>query len=119
MGWIEELKPDDDVEVEIIYPREYVEYSISTMHKYSRGIACLCKGAAILGEDVSEFLVLGINVLQTSIIEETFKQFGIEMKHERGRLPDGTRWTYFCANLRGLRKRMNEDGELDFEEEWE
>ena len=119
MGWVEEPKPDDDVEVEIIYPREYVEYSMSTIRKYSRGISYLCKGAAVLGEDDTEFLVFGITVLQTSIVEEVFRKFGVEMTHEHGTLPDGTRWTYFYADLRELRKRMNKDGEFDFEEEWE
>ena len=119
MSWVEELKPDDDVKVEIIYPREYVEYSMSTNHKYSRGISYLCKGAAVLGDDDTEFLVYGITVLQTFILEEVFKCFGVEMTHEHGTLPCGTRWTYFYADLRGLRKRMNEDGEFDFEEEWE
>ena len=117
MGWVEELRPEDDVKVEIIYPREYVEQSMKSIRKYSRGIACLCKGSAVLGDEETEFLVWGINVLQTSIIEEVFKIFGVEMTHEHGKLPDGTRWTYFYADLRGLRKRMNEDGEFDFEEE--
>jgi hypothetical protein len=119
MSWVEDLKPEDDVKVEIIYPRRYVEQSMATIRKYSRGIACLCKGAAVLEEDDTEFLVFGINVLQTSIIEETFKRFGVEMEHEHGRLSDGTRWTYFYADVRELRKRMDENGEFDFEEEWE
>lgn len=119
MGWVEELKPEDDVTVEIIYPREYVEYCTKTMRKYSRGIACLCKGAAVLGDDDTEFLVYGITVLQTCIIEEIFKRFGVELTHEHGTLPSGTRWTYFYADLRGLRERMNEEGDFDFEEEWE
>lgn len=119
MSWVEQLKPDDDVEVEIIYPREYVEYCMKTIRKYSRGMACLCKGAAVLGDDDTEFLVYGVTVLQTSILEEVFRKFGVELEHEHGTLPDGTRWTYFYADLRGLRKRMTEDGEFDFEEEWE
>jgi hypothetical protein len=117
VSWVEELKPDDDVTVEIIYPREYVEYSMSTVHKYSRGIAHLCKGAAVLGDDNTEFLVYGITVLQTSVIEKVFRRFGVELTHEHGTLPSGTRWTYFYADLSGLKERLNEDG--DFEEEWE
>jgi hypothetical protein len=119
MSWVEELKPEDDVKVEIIYPLEYVEYSKSTIRKYSRGMAYLCKGAAVLGDDDTEFLVYGITVLQTSVVEEVFRKFGVEMEHEHGILPSGTRCTYFYADLRGLKKRMDEDGEFDFEEEWE
>ena len=69
MSWVEELKPDDDVEVEIIYPREYVEYSKNTISKYSRGISYLCKGAAILGEDETEFLVWDMTILQVNALE--------------------------------------------------
>ena len=119
MSWVEQLKPDDDVKVEIIYPREYVEYSMSTIRKYSRGISYLCKGAAVLGDDDTEFLVFGITVLQTSILEEVFRKFGVELEHEHGMASDGARWTYFYADLRGLLKRMNEEGDFDFEEEWE
>lgn len=119
MSWVEELKPEDDVTVEIIYPREYVEYSTSTIRKYSRGISYLCKGAAVLGEDDTEFLIFGITVLQTFILEEVFRKFGVELTHEHGILPTGARWTYFYADLRRLRKRMDEDGEFDFDEEWE
>ena len=119
MSWVEQLKPDDDVKVEIIYPREYVEYSMSTIRKYSRGISYLCKGAAVLGDDDTEFLVFGITVLQTSILEEVFRKFGVELQHEHGMASDGARWTYFYADLRGLLKRMNEEGDFDFEEEWE
>ena len=119
MSWVEELKPDDDVEVEIIYPRKYVEYCMKTIRKYSRGMAYLCKGAAVLGDDDTEFLVYDITVLQTSIIEEVFKRFGVELTHEHGTLPSGTRWTYFYADLHRLRERMDEEGDFDFEEEWE
>jgi hypothetical protein len=119
VSWVEELKPEDDVTVEIIYPREYVEYSMSTIRKYSRDISYLCKDAAVLGKDDTEFSVYDITVLQTIVLEKVFRKFGVEMTHEHGKLSDGTRWTYFYADLRGLRKRMNEDGEFDFEEEWE
>lgn len=119
MSWVEELKPEDDVTVEIIYPREYVEQCMSTIRKYSRGISYLCKGAAVLGKEYTEFLVWGINVLQTSILEEVFKKFGVEMEHEHGKLPDGKRWTYFYADLHGLKERMTKEGDFDFEEEWE
>lgn len=111
MGWVEQLKPDDNVEVEIIYPREYVEYCMKTIRKYSRGMACLCKGAAVLGDDGTEFLVYGITVLQTSILEEVFRKFGVEMEHEHGTLSSGIRWTYFYADVSELRKRLEEENE--------
>lgn len=112
MSWVEELKPEDEVEVEIIYPPAYVEACISTIGKYSRGIASLCKGAAILGEDETEFLVFDMLTVQVIVVEEAMKHFGIEMTHESGRLPDGQRWTYFYADLKGLKEKM-ENGELD------
>jgi hypothetical protein len=40
------------------------------------------------------------------------RHFGIEMTHESGKLPDGTRYTYFYADLTGL-KEILENGELE------
>ena len=112
MGWVEELKPDDEVEVEIVYPSAYVEYSLKTIRQYASGISHLCKGAAILGDDETEFLVYGMTVLQIITIEEIMRRFGIEMEHDMGKLSDGTRWTYFYCDIRELRKRLkNEENE--------
>ena len=111
MSWVEELKPDDEVEVEIIYPPAYVEYSLKTIRQYASGISHLCKGAAILGDDDTEFLVYDMTMMQVVSIEETMKLFGIEMTHECGKLPNGTRWVYFYADLRGLKEKM-ESGEI-------
>ena len=111
MGWVEELKPDDEVEVEIIYPLSYVEYSLKTIRQYASGISHLCKGAAILGDDDTEFLVYNMTVLQVITIEEIMRHFGIEMEHDMGKLSDGTRWSYFYVDLKGLREKM-ENGEL-------
>ena len=112
MGWVEELKPDDEVEVEFIYPSAYVEYSLKTIRKYASGISHLCKGAAILGDDYTEFLVLDMTVLQVIAIKELMRHFGIEMEHDMGKLSDGARWTYFYCDIRGLRE-MIENGELE------
>ena len=112
MSWVEELKPEDEVTVEIIYPPAYVEYSMSTIRKYSAGISHLCKGAALLGEDDTEFLVFDMTILQVITIEEVMRHFGIEMTHESGKLSDGRRWTYFYADLTGLKEKM-ENGELE------
>ena len=112
MGWVEQLKPDDEVEVEIIYPKAYVDHNVSTMRRYAAGISNICKGYALLGESDAEFLVFGMTVVQVVSIEEVMKQFGILLEHESGRLPDGTRWTYFYADLTGL-KNIMEDKEDD------
>ena len=112
MSWVEELKPDDEVEVEIIYPKAYVDHNVSTMRRYAAGISSICKGYALLGEDETEFLVFGMTIVQVVSIEEIFKGFGIEMAHEHGHLPNGERWTYFYCDLRGLKEKM-EEGEID------
>lgn len=111
MSWVEKLKPEDDVTVEIIYPAEYVEYCTSTMGRFAKGIACLCKGAVLLGDDETEFLVFDMMVVQVITVEEAMKQFGIELTHEMGVTDSGKRWTYFYADLKGLRKKM-ESGEI-------
>ena len=107
MSWVEELKPDDDVTVEIVYPAEYVEYNVQTMPKYASAISYLCKAAALLEEDDTEFLVWDITVVQVVTIEEAFKRFGIEMTHECGSV-NGRRWTCFYADVRGLQNKMKE-----------
>ena len=104
MSWVEELKPDDEVEVEIIYPKAYADKCTETMRRYASGISHLCKGAMILGEEETEFLVYGMSVLQVISIEEIMRQFGVEMEHDMGKLQDGTSWTYFYCDLRGLKE---------------
>lgn len=115
MSWVEELKPDDEVTVEIRFPKEYVESSINGIHNFSSGISHLCKGAVLLGDDETEFFVEGINVMQVLSIEKVMREFGIEMTHDFGRLADGRTWAYFYADLRGLRE-LFEGGELDAED---
>ena len=110
-SWVEELKPDDDVTIEIIYPKEYVEYNMATTKKFSAAVAYYCKAAALLEEDETEFLVGGMTVLQVYIIEEAMKRFGIQMEHEITRV-DGVNYVHFYADVRGLQKKL-EEGELE------
>jgi hypothetical protein len=110
MSWVEELKPDDEVKVEILYPTEYVDKCTKTMRQYASGISHLCKGAMLLGEEETEFLVFGMTVMQVISIEEIMRQFGVDMTHDMGKLENGTSWTYFYCDLHGL-KEMFEEGE--------
>ena len=111
-SWVENIGPDDEVDVEIIYPRAYVDYNMSTIKKYASGISHLCKGAAVMGEDETDFIIWGITVLQTTILEEALRRFGIELEHEHGKLTTGERYTWFYADIRRL-KEMLRDGEFD------
>lgn len=110
MGWVEELKPDDNVEVEIIYPQAYMDYNMSTIRKYSAAISNICKGYAQSGEDYAEFHLYGMTIVQVVSIETIMKQFGIKLEHEHEVLFDGERRTYFYADLRELRKRLKNEG---------
>ena len=103
---------NDDFKVELIYPAEYIKRCQSTMKKYSRGIALLLKGKAILGEEETEFLVYDMTVLQVYAVEDAMRAFGIEMTHEMGITKDGKSWTYFYADLKKLRKILEENDEL-------
>lgn len=105
------MADSEDTKVEIIWPKEYVEYNMKTMSKYAAAIAHLCKAAAILGEDDTEFLIFGITVIQTITVESAFKFYGVELAHDSGKLPDGSRWTYFYADVSELRKRLEEENE--------
>ena len=110
-SWVEELKPEDEVIVEIIYPPEYVEYNLATTKKFSAAVAYYCKAAALLGEDETEFLISGMTVLQVYTIEEAMRKFGIEMDHEIIRLDDMNH-VHFYADVRGLQKKL-EEGDLE------
>ena len=104
---------NDNFNVEIIYPKVYVERCRATMRKYTRGIASLLKGAATLGEDETEFMVWDMTVLQVRIIEETMRTFGVEMTHDFGLCEDDHSWTYFYADISKLREALEDiDGEL-------
>ena len=108
MSWVEDLKPDDDVTVEIIYPFAYIERCRATMKKYTRGIASLLKGAALLGEDETEFMVWDMTLLQVQALEDAMRMFGVEMTHDFGLCKDGHSWTYFYADISRLRRILEE-----------
>lgn len=110
MSWVEDLKPEDDVTVEIIYPFAYIERCRATMKKYTRGIASLLKGAALLGEDETEFMVWDMTLLQVVALEDAMRKFGVEMTHDFGLCEegDGYSWTYFYADISKLRKVLEE-----------
>lgn len=107
MSWVEELGPEDEVEVEIIYPQFYADYNTSTIKKYSAAIANLCKGAALLGEDEAEFDVRGITVLQVITIEQAMRAFYVEMAHEFKRDEEGT-YVHFYADISRLKMLLEE-----------
>lgn len=113
MSWVEELTPDEEVEVEIIYPKAYVDMCMSTIKKHTKNIAYLCKEAVLVGDDDTEFIVLDMLVEQVLCIEKAMRHFGIEMTHESGKLSDGTRYTHFYADLIGLKEKL-ENGDLEF-----
>lgn len=110
MSWVEDLKSEDDVTVEIIYPFAYIERCRATMKKYTRGIASLLKGAALLGEDETEFMVWDMTLLQVIALEDAMRKFGVEMTHDFGLVEegDGYSWAYFYADVSGLRKILEE-----------
>lgn len=112
MSWVEDLKPDEEVQVEIIYPVPYLEYNLSTMKKYSAAAAFYCRAAATLGEDDIEFLMFDMTIMQVYTLESAMKEFGVEMTHDHEYSKDGKSWTYFYADVRGLKKILEEKGEL-------
>lgn len=101
---------EDDIQVEIVLPEFYVEYNKATMSKFASAVSHYCKGAALAGQDVVEFTLQDITVLQTSSIEEVMARFGIVMAHEHG-LTEGRRWTRFVADVKGLKELLSEGEE--------
>lgn len=111
-SWVENIGPDDEVEVEFIYPEKYVEYNLSTIKTYASGIAHICKGSALLGNLSEEFLAWDMTVLQALMIVKAMKSFGIELCYCAGQTKEKRQYIYFFADLEGLRERL-ERGEFD------
>ena len=106
MNWVEELTSDNEVEVEVIYPKFYVDHNMATMKKYSAAAAYYCRAAATIGQEKIRFKLPGVTVVQAQCIEEAMKMYGVEMIHK---YIDGVR--YFYADMRGLKKILEEIGE--------
>lgn len=106
MGWVEELKPEDEVTVEIIYPDKYVQYNCATMREYIAIICSKCQDAALLGEDEVEFFVLDMTIVQVYVAKEKLLDYGIKLQFENGMLKNGRRWTYFHADVRGMWEKI-------------
>jgi len=106
MSWVEELTPDDEVEVEVIYPKFYVDHNMATMKKYSAAAAYYCRAAATIGQEKIRFKLPGVTVVQVQCIESAMKTYGVEMTH---RYIDGVR--YFYADVSRLKKILEENGE--------
>ena len=113
MSWVEELKPDDEVKVEIRFPLAYVEHDTATMKKFSSAAALTCKAAAILEEDDTEFLFSNISVMQAYALKEVLGRYNIELEFDLFRA-NGITFGYFYADVRGLQellKQEEEDGQ--------
>lgn len=95
---------NEDIQVEIIFPKKYVDHNLKTMSKYASAIAHACKAGAILGEDEIEFVVEGMTVLQVYTVEKAMKKFGIEMTHDHS-----LNETVFYADVSGLKKLLEEE----------
>ena len=99
-----QIAPEEDIEVAIILPDFYVDYNIKTIASFTKGIAHICKTAAILGKKEIEFEIDGMTVMQVYTVEDVMKKFGIEMTHDH-RIGHTT----FYADVSGLRKLMEEE----------
>lgn len=108
VSWVEELKPDDEVKVEILFPKEYVQYNVSTMQRFAQAAMCRCKAAALLGKDEEEFVLYGITVLQIYSLESILKKYGIILTHEWITV-NGKSQPYFYADVTRLRDRLEEE----------
>lgn len=99
---------EDDIQVDIIFPEIYVAYNTTTMSTYASAISHLCKAAALLRQNETEFTIPGMTILQVISIENVMSKFGVQMAHEHIIEPDGTRYTKFLADVRGLQQIIEE-----------
>lgn len=104
-NWVEELKPEDDVQVEVAYPVRYAKRNLNTIGKYSASIAMSCKAAALLEEGTTGFLVTGMTIAQIYAVEEAMKKFGVKLTHSVRRIDD-VNYVYFCADVREMQEKM-------------
>ena len=111
MSWVEQIQPDDDIKVEIRFPLSYVERNTATMKKFSSAAALMCKAAAILKEDDTEFLFTDISVLQAYALKDVLSRYNIELEFDLFRA-NGITYAYFYADVRGLQELL-EQGEDD------
>ena len=96
---------EGEVTVEIIYPAQYVENNIKTMGRYASAVSLICKAAATLGKDETEFDVSDISVVQVYTLESTLESFGIKLVHDMKRV-NGVNHVHFYADVRELREKM-------------
>lgn len=99
---------EDDIQVDIIFPEIYVAYNTTTMSTYASAISHLCKAAALLRQNETEFTIPGMTIMQVISIENVMSKFGVQMAHEHIIEPDGTRYTKFLADVRGLQQIIEE-----------
>lgn len=111
MSLADEINSNEGLTVEVIYPQFYVDYNMATIRKFSAAVGYYCKAAAVLGQDYIEFGIEGMTVLQVKIMKEAMKKFGIEMEHEI----EGLGQVWFCADVSGLRKLLEEEEDFDAE----
>jgi hypothetical protein len=104
-NWVEELKPEDDVHVEIIYPPEYVQKNLDTIGKYTSSITLMCRAAAVLEEAETSFLIKGMTVVQVYAVEKALRKFGIKLTHDIIR-KRGLNYVHFHADIRELLEKM-------------
>jgi hypothetical protein len=98
-------RDDEIVDVEIIYPKFYVDYNLETIRQFSGAVAHHCQAAAMTGQKTVEFEMPGITVAQILSLEEVMRAFGVEMTHTyigEERIPK-----IFC-NVEGLIKLQGE-----------
>ena len=96
---------EDEIRVEMIYPRSYVEYNIATMQAFTKAAALHCQAAATIGQEIVEFELPGITVAQIGPLEKAMKIFRVEMVHD---YVGPRRIPHFVCDVRGLMELQRE-----------
>ena len=101
------------IDVKIEFPSEYVEYKKDIVQEKIKAIIMLCKGAAVLGEDLVSFRVRDITVLQAYTFQMIMASFGVAASFGLYRGEDGETNGDFTADVRLLLEKLDELGDLD------
>ena len=70
----------------------------------------MCKAAAILEEDDTEFLFSDISVMQAYTLREVLSRYKIELEFDLFRA-NGITYGYFYADVRGLQELLKQEEE--------
>lgn len=102
MGQLEQSNPEEEIKVEILYPKEYTSQSLLTMKQWSAMVMHICQYAKLRNQDQINFVLVGLTVLQVYALKQSMLYYGISLIHQIKRV-NNLNFVWFNANLTNLK----------------